>query len=220
MKVLIHACPKRMWYVDGFLYPSLREQGLHAGDIDIWNDSEKKGNLISCMDSFASRPGDGDTWHIQDDVILCHDFVDRCRRIDETFRGVAFGFCCEHFTDDIRQLGKVHQPDSWHSFQCVRIPDAYARECADWFYTDASFRFIFSKWVEIGQFDDSFFRSFMEDRHGGDIVLNVAPNLVDHIDYLIGGSILSEYRGHVARSDIWTDDELVENLRAQLRERT
>ena len=38
MNILIHACPQRMWYVNDFLVPMLREQG--GEDIEIWNDSE------------------------------------------------------------------------------------------------------------------------------------------------------------------------------------
>ena len=37
MQILIHACPARMWYVDGFLVPELRRQG--AKHIEVWNDT-------------------------------------------------------------------------------------------------------------------------------------------------------------------------------------
>ena len=78
MKVLIHACPKRMWYVEGFLLPELKRQG--ADEVEVWNDTEGKGNLRACMEAFAARgTGDEGTWHIQDDVLLCRDFVERCR---------------------------------------------------------------------------------------------------------------------------------------------
>ena len=93
MKILIHACPQRMWYVQEFLAPALQAQG--ADEIEIWNDAEGRGNLASCMASFAARTGDGGTWHIQDDVLPCRDFVERCRQNDE---GVVYGFCNEQFT--------------------------------------------------------------------------------------------------------------------------
>lgn len=214
MKVLIHACPKRMWYVDEFLIPSLKAQGID--DIEVWNDTEGKGNLQSCMESFAARTGNGDTWHIQDDVLICKDFAKRCAELD---KGVVYGFCCESFKDDIRQRGTVHQPDSWHSFQCVRIPDQYARDCAEWFYTDAQYRYIFSEWVKTGKMDDSFFWSFMEDRHPYDLVYNVAPNLVEHVDLIIGGSVVNDQRGYWARSDWFEDDDLVNELIDQIKAR-
>ena len=217
MKVLIHACPQRMWYVEEFLYPSLRDQGLQAEDIDIWNDTEGKGNLQSCMESFAARPaGDGGTWHIQDDVLICRDFVKRCRENDE---GVVYGFCCKKFTDDPQKYGTVRICDAWHSFQCIRIPDAYARECADWFFTDARHRFIFRDWVASGKRDDNFFSAYLEDRHFDDPILNLAPNLVDHVDILIGGSILSEWRNYIARAHYFEDADLVADLRNRIKAR-
>ena len=127
MKILIHACPQRMWYVEEFLVPELRSQG--AEDIEIWCDRERRSNLRACMDSFAARKGDGGTWHLQDDVLPCSDFVRRCEELDE---GVAYGFACRNFGDRLDAWGLVYAPDAWHSFQCLRIPDAYARECAAW----------------------------------------------------------------------------------------
>ena len=44
MKVLIHACPKRMWYVEGWLVPELQRQG--ADSVEIWNDTENGFNRI------------------------------------------------------------------------------------------------------------------------------------------------------------------------------
>ena len=127
MKVMIHACPIRMWYVEGFLVPELERQG--ADEITVWCDTEKQGNLRACMAAFSACTGDGGTWHIQDDVLLCRDFVKRCRAHDE---GVVYGFCNETFRDDPQQAGRLSVADAWHSFQCVRIPDSYARDCAAW----------------------------------------------------------------------------------------
>ena len=212
MKVLIHACPRRRWYVERFLYPSLRDQGIPAEDISIWCDVLGNGNLISCMESFAARTGDGGTWHLQDDVLICRDFRKRCEAMDE---GVVYGFCCERFEDDPGKTGLVPRADGWHSFQCVRIPDVWARECAEWFYTDARHRFIFSTWAASGKCDDMFFRAFIEDRHPDATIMNAAPNLVEHVDWLIGGSVISD-RAYTARSDLWEDDDLLEELRQKL----
>ena len=52
MKIMIHACPQRMWYVEEFLAPELERQG--ADRVDIWCDREGKGNLRACMEAFAS----------------------------------------------------------------------------------------------------------------------------------------------------------------------
>lgn len=212
MKVLIHAYPKRMWYVEGWLVPELERQG--ADEIEVWNDTEGKGNLRSFLASCAARTGDGGTWHIQDDVLLCRDFVARCRQHDE---GVVYGFCNLQFTDDPAQTGRVSVEDAWHSFQCVRIPDAYARECAAWFEGPGRTSGLYPIWVSSGKMDDDMFRTFLIDRHGRETVENLKPNLVEHVDWIVGGSILSPWRGYIARAHFWDDEELVKELKESVR---
>lgn len=214
MKILIHACPKRMWYVEDFLVPTLKAQGAEA--VEIWNDIDGRGNLASCMASFAARNGDGGTWHIQDDVLLCRDFVKRCIENDE---GVVYGFCNEQFTDDPQQAGRVAVEDAWHSFQCVRIPDAYARACAAWLSEAGKEHELYPIWIRSGKMDDSVFRNWLIEAHGRETVLNLKPNLVDHVDWLVGGSILSSWRGYLTRAYFWDDEDLVQELRRQIRGR-
>ena len=214
MKILIHACPQRMWYVQEFLAPALQAQG--ADEIEIWNDSEGRGNLASCMASFAARTGDGGTWHIQDDVLPCRDFVERCRQNDE---GVVYGFCNEQFTDDPQQIGTVPVEDAWHSFQCVRIPDAYARACAAWLENEGRAHEHYEIWIRSGRMDDSVFRSWLIETHGRETVRNLKPNLVEHVDWIVGGSILSPWRGYLTRAFYWDDEELVQALRRRVRAR-
>lgn len=215
MKVLIHACPKRMWYVEQFLIPSLLEQGA---EVEVWNDILIKGNLKACIESFAARKGNGFTWHIQDDVLICRDFVKRC---EEIRTGVAYGFANQDFTDDVENVGKVNVFSSWHSFQCVKIPDEYARECAEWESSGA--------WKESTNYelqilhdgnmgDDTLFREFLISRHKDDVVTNVAPNLVEHVDFLIGGSILSKTRGFWPCAYYWDDGDLVAELEAKIKQ--
>lgn len=209
MQILIHACPGRMWYVDGFLAPELRRQG--AEQVEIWNDTGKKGNLRACMEAFAARTGSGGTWHLQDDILLCRDFVQRAREHDY---GVVYGFCCEAFTDDPAACGEVSAEKAWHSFQCVRIPNDWARGCADWFFEGAARDHPeYPRWVESGNMDDSAFRAYLLSEHRGDIVENLAPNLVEHVDWIIGGSVLHPWRGFLARSAHWEDEALVQELK-------
>ena len=214
MKVLIHACPKRMWYVEGFLLPELERQG--ADEIRVFCDTEKLGNLRACMAAFASCEGDGGTWHIQDDVLLCRDFVERCRQHDE---GVVYGFCNEQFTDDPQQTGVVSVEDAWHSFQCVRIPDAYARACAEWLDGPGRTTAFYLLWIRSGKMDDDVFRTFLLNEHSRETVLNLKPNLVEHVDWIIGGSILSPWRGHLARAYWWDDEALVDELKTAVKGR-
>lgn len=218
MKILIHACPQRMWYVRDFLIPMLQEQG--AEHIEVWNDVKQQGNLVACMRSFASRQGTGDegTWHIQDDVLPCRDFVKRCEENDE---GLVYGFCCRNFGDRLDAHGEVFVVDAWNSFQCVRIPDAWARDCAKW---------VFSKdWQKesplpelqimfgVGRGDDTFYHEYMNCRHPYETALNLKPNLVEHVDWLLGGSSLQKWRDYIARAEYFEDQDLIDELRDRIK---
>ena len=55
-KYLIHACPKRMWYVQEYLVPSLLKQGIYESDISVYNDIDGLGNLKACM-RVTEEPG-------------------------------------------------------------------------------------------------------------------------------------------------------------------
>lgn len=218
MQFLIHACPQRMWYVNEFLVPSLKAQG--AEEVEIWNDTEKKGNLKACMESFAARIGDGGTWHLQDDVVICKDFMKRCQKHDD---GIVFGFCCRNFGDRLDAYGNVYVVDAWNSFQCVRIPDQWARECAEWVLSEAWKEESTSAELpilwELGKGDDTFFHEFMMCRHGGETAENLKPNLVDHVDHLIGGSSLQQWRDYLARAEYFDDREVIEELKEAISRR-
>ena len=218
MRILIHACPKRMWYVAGLLIPMLEEQG--ARDIEVWNDEAKRGNLQACMDAFASRTGDGDTWHLQDDVLPCRDFVERCEALAD-FEGPVYGFACRNFGDRLDAYGHVYVPDAWNSFQCVRIPDQWARECAEWvrgedWRVESVIPELPILW-KVGRGDDTFFHEFMNARHGGETAYNLKPNLVEHIDWLVGGSALNQWRDYLARAEFWEDYTLIAETRAKIK---
>lgn len=217
MKILIHAVPERMWFVNEFMIPALQAQG--AEQIEIWNDTEHRGNLDACLDAFASREGNGGTWHLQDDVLPCRDFVTRCRDLDD---GVVFGFCCRNFGDRLDAFGQVYAPDAWNSFQCVRIPDSYARECAFWvrsmrWQKESPAPELPILW-QLGKGDDTFFHEFLQCCYPAEIVENVKPNLVEHVDWIIGGSTL-QWRDYIARAEYWDDEDLIDALREQIKAR-
>ena len=215
MRVLIHACPPRMWYVSDFLVPELKKQG--AENVEIWNDTEKRGNLASCMACFAAQTGDGGTWHIQDDVLLCSDFVRRCEQYDE---GLVYGFTCRNFNDRLDAAGWVYSPDAWNSFQCVRIPDQYARECAEWVRTEAwrteSDSYELPILWRVNKGDDTFFHEFIKARHPAAECLNLKPNIVEHVDWLVGGSAIN-YRDYIARAEFFEEQDRVNQLEEQIK---
>ncbi len=219
---MIHACPSRMWYVEGYLIPALTRQGIREGEIRVWNDTGGRGCLLSCMDAFeACGAYVGDTWHLQDDVIPCRDFAERAQTLRETEPGkVISGFCCTNFLHQSVKAGIVTARDMWYSFPCIRIPDTLAGACAEWFFTDARKREQFRGWVRENKYDDSFFMAFMRERHADEPQLNLAPNLVDHVDWLIGGTIVNPKRSSkINRAAYWEDEETVRELERKLKNR-
>ena len=57
MRYLIHTCLQRHWYVKDYLIPSMIAQGIPDEEIQVWLDSERKGNLASCIESFRLYRG-------------------------------------------------------------------------------------------------------------------------------------------------------------------
>lgn len=217
-KILIHACPARMWYVEEFLIPSLEEQGIE--DIDLALDSTGKGNLQACLDSFEEcGKQSGGTWHLQDDVLIARNFAERIEEFDD---GVACGFCHTLFEPFNRPMpGHVPALYMFNSFPCIRIPNEVAAEFVEWYYTDARYRDNYQPWVRSGIHDDGFWHDFYEERHGHDFVWNIAPNIVEHVDWLIGGSVANEWRGYICRASYWDDpeDKLIQELTRKLASR-
>lgn len=207
MQVLIHAVPKRMWYVNEFLVPSLKAQGIEPR---IYVDTEKRGNLNACLDSFWNTHGD--CWHLQDDVLIARDFAERAAKVT----GAANGFCHIRSGDKPECVGKVYAPDFWNGFPCVRVPDSYHQEYVDWVVNAHH-----DSWSDIlirqGRGDDFLFKSFLQDRHGEEMVTNIS--LVEHIDWLIGGAVVGAWRGYICRSDLWDDEELVQELKRKIKAR-
>lgn len=216
-KYMIHAMPARMWYVEEFLIPSMLAQGIERQDITVWNDTERLGNLAACHEAFLSCTDPGGTWHIQDDVIISRDFAARTKQHDD---GVVYGFCSPYFNDDCSIAGRVYPPDMWNSFQCVRIPNAIARECVEWFRSEGKTVGTLLPVILANKGDDTIFHEFFESRHGRETALNLKPCLVNHVDYLIGGSVVNEWRGYFVQAEFWEDEDLLQDLKARLKART
>ena len=216
-RILIHACPDRMWYVTEFLIPSLQEQGIE--DIDLALDDTGKGNLKACIDSFEEcGKTQGDTWHLQDDVLICHDFAEQIEEIPAGI--VACGFCHTLFEPFNRPMvGMQPSVFMFNSFPCIRIPNEVAAEFVEWFKTDARYRDEYQNWVSSGIHDDGFWHDFYVEQHPHDFVYNIAPALVEHVDWAIGGSIANEWRGYVCRASYWDDEYLIDNLLQKLASR-
>lgn len=217
MRYMIHAAPARMWYVYQFLVPSMRAQGID--DIEIWCDTDGIGNLFSCMESFKACAGNrGGVWHLQDDVIISRNFAERTR--GDPAEPVACGFGCQNFGPSMEQRGRVPACFMWYSFQCQYLSNELAGEFTEWFYSDAMHRTAYSTQVVDRRHDDWFFREFIMERHKDLWIQNIAPNLVDHVDYLIGGTLINRLRRiQVNRAAFFDDLDLVDELEQKLKSR-
>lgn len=190
-KYLIKSCPERVEYVQNYLIPSMLNQGIKDEDVTLFIDKEKRGCLETAMRAFAQASNDdGGIWYMQDDVIICHDFKERTEQHDD---GIVCGYCYE-LDDKKRYIGKVKPKEYWYSFPCIRIPNKIARKCANWFYNYVLYNNQYGVWIRSKKYDDTMFDLFMQDYYPLYEGLNLKPNLVDHIDYLIGGSVVNKIR--------------------------
>ena len=208
-KYLIHACPQRMWYVNEYLIPSMHNQGIQ--NIDVICDEKGLGNLESFMQCFIALDGDDGIWHLNDDILIGRNFSKMTQEHDD---GIVCGFSCWPTTPS----GYVKATEMWWSFPCIRIPNRIARECAEWFYSYAQTAFEYQQHVATKMEDDWFFKEFLSIKYPEMIILQLEPSIVDHVDYLIGGSVLMGWKiPH--RAKFFNDKDLVKELELQLNKR-
>jgi hypothetical protein len=65
-------------------------------------------------------------------------------------------------------------------------------------------------------FDDYLFKRFMQQEHPKTQVFNLNPNIVNNIDYLIGGSTITK-REEKIESLYWYEPKLIEDLKERLK---
>lgn len=213
-KYLIHAYPKRMWYVNDYIIPSMLKQGINREDISIYNDEKGEGNLRACMNAFASVPDDEvGTWHLQDDICISHDFKQRTEWYDN---GLVCGFSSLTYDGDIEyKKGAVRRDDMWFSFPCIRIPNKWARECSEWVLKYIIGNPVYKQYWETGRNDDWAFRTYLSTFHKDCVALNIMPCLVDHVDYLLGGGS-GGTRKKQCRAQYWEDDDIIKELEVKI----
>ena len=212
-KYIIHTYPGRLWYVEKFLVPSMAKQGIKKSNITVYNDDKGEGNLLACMNCFLGLTEDGGTWHLQDDVIISGHFKEMTEKYDD---GVVCGFSSRYDTEN---AGRVPTAKTWYSFPCIRIPNEIARGCAEWYFTYMKSNPVYYSLTHEGKNDDWMFQRYLEYYYKDEFVLNLEPNIVDHIDYLIGGSSVNQQRQlKIVRSSRPDDtlEKLVEELEEKL----
>ena len=222
MRYMIHACPSRMWYVNGYLLPSMLKQGIDRADITVWDDRENWGNLKSFVKSMklCGALGDGGIWHLQDDVVLSASFAKRTAELAAARKELVLcGFGCDFGDGVIGFTGRAPIRALWYSFPCIYIPNILAWEFENWFSNIAVYGEKYRDNLASGKMDDWFFREFLQERHKGEMIYQVTPALVDHIDYLIGGTVVNSRRlRKINRAAYWDELEVVEDLKKRLNE--
>lgn len=210
-KYMIHTCKTRDWYVEKYLIPSMLKQGIKRSDIIVYLDINEKGCLEACVKSFAltAEFNCEGVWHLQDDVLISSYFKEQTENNDS---GIVCGFASKY--DKEAKPGKQRGIDNiWYSFPCIRIPNMIAEHFSVWFNSYLQDDKRFEMWIRKKKNDDLLFRYFLDNYYKNIEALNLAPNLVEHVDWLIGGSIINAHRGEIIRSIYWEEEKLVEDLK-------
>lgn len=216
---MIHTCLQREWYVNDYLIPSMLEQGIKNENIIVYVDRQKQGCLKSSIDSFtqASKMSVEGTWHLQDDVIICRDFAERTKELSSDYTVCGFA----SYYDEMKKWvpGDSNGLKMWYSFPCIYIPTKIIKSYVEWFNKWVWHDPQYEKWIKEKKYDDTIFRIYMENYYPNEYVLNLKPNLVDHVDYLLGGSIVNPVRKDKQVRSLWFDDlDLVDELERKLNE--
>ena len=206
-KYLIHACNSRLWYVNEYLVPSMIRQGICPRNIHIYNDKMSIGNLKAFLESLnwilKNWKDDEGVWHLQDDVIVSHDFKEQTEKYD---KGMVYGFQSEYDKKD----------DLWYSFPCIRIKNSIIPGFLFWLDMYAPKDSKTSYMIPANKYDDALMMEYLRGYYH-DYILRVSPNIVDHVDWLIGGSTVNQQRRKkIVRSIDWKDEYLVEELKEKL----
>lgn len=219
MKYIIHAVPKRIKYIKNHLIPDMEKQGIDLKDILIFNDSNKRGNLQAFLDSvdyiinyLSDEKG---IWHLQDDVIISDNFKEETEKANDN---IINGFVSKNYNSrKLELIGIQPIKNTWLSFPCVYIPNKYLIGFMNWInkVKDIDNSLEYKKRYESNRHDDFFFYEYIRKNHKKDYVINLNPNIVDHIDYLIGGSI-NKKRKEQVRGYYFKDLYKIENLEKEI----
>lgn len=210
-KYLIHCCNNRRWYVDKYLIPSVLKQGISESDISIYQDTENEGCLISCMKAFKNIGYNDGTWHLQDDVVIADNFKELTEKYNT---GIVCAMCTDY--DINTKCGAISTVDEmWYSFPCIRIPNNIARACGEWFFREARYDERYRPHWKRNKDDDVMFRYFLK-QHEPVTAMNLYPNIVNHIDYLLGGSTINTERDKRIVAKYWQDNTIIERLEQEL----
>jgi hypothetical protein len=219
---MIHTCEDRYWYVKDFLLPSMIKQGINQDHILVYRDKNRIGNLRAWVHScnrlsFQARYARiKNVWHLQDDVVISNDF----KKITEEYENheIVCGFTCGY--DKEPQAGTFLLEDRlmWYSFPCINISTVLTTSFANWANGNLWQSQHFKEAVKKNNCDDLIFREWLYDNHGSIEEINLAPNVVNHIDKWLGGSICNKQRDpdKDTMSIFWEDKGELATLKKEL----
>ena len=207
---LIHACNQRFWYVKEYLIPSMMMKGIPAQNIFVYRDYNEIGNLRAFIDSCnrasvqCQRKGIDGLWHLQDDVIISNDFARQTQIYDN---GIVCGFTCNYDTKPEDGYFRLWEQKMWFSFPCIRIPTNILTDFTTWANGNLWQSKYFKANVRRNKADDLIFREWLYDNYPSMPHLNLAPNIVNHIDKYIGGTVCNKQRDldYDTMSIFWED---------------
>ena len=209
---MIHTCNSRIWYVEQFLVPALKEQGIK--NVIVYNDTNNEGQLRSLLKSY-DLTNDKDTWHLQDDIVISKHF----RKTAESYtEGIACGFC-NSFSKG--RPGFVELNSMWYSMPCIRIPGDIFRYFINWLYNPVTQR-KFKHYFAENKHDDVLLELFLKEQFPHMQVYNIAPNMVNHIDHLLGGSLINKDRNKEPSelmATYWEEPDVLQDIAVKLQER-
>lgn len=214
---LIHTCNSRFWYVKEYLIPSMMLQGIPAQNIFVYRDYNELGNLRAFIDSCnrasiqCQKKGIDGLWHLQDDVIISDNFAQQTQIYDN---GIVCGFTCNYDTKPEEGYFRLCEQKMWFSFPCIRIPTSILTEFTAWANGNLWQSKYFRQWVRRNKGDDMIFKEWLYDNYPSMTHLNLAPNIVNHIDKYIGGTICNKQRDteQDTMSIFWEDKGELANL--------
>lgn len=213
MRFIVRCFYPRMWYVNNFLIPSLERQNIHP---DVIMDDGRMGNLrgfVYTMDYIARLyPPNDATWVLQDDVLISSRFADVARSVNKDVLTCAFASKLGD-GDRVKFTGFQPMRRSWMSFQAIMIPNRYCAPFVEWFDTVVKKGDFFRKYYESNKADDFFFQRFLWEKYPNDKVLNLCPNIVEHVDGIIGDSYCNPQKIGRNVSKYWFENDLKNKLK-------
>lgn len=214
--VMIHAAPERMPYVSEFLRPRLEAQGFQ--DVVVWEDYNGVGCRESYIQSFSTLPETGHTWHLQDDVLPDRRFYSWATGEWAEYSGMICGFGCGHYTHKDRFGFARNCEDMFYSFPCIRIPNKIAHEFVEWFNVHKETDINILEKLASGKYCDYFFKLFVGNNERGIGIYNFYPNIVEHVDEYITGSLVNKQRSYIAKAMQFEDTKALEDLKVWSKE--